>query len=307
MNQSDAPFPRPGPRRRDRVPRLGLAVPAPALALGSMVIVQLGAALSSRLFARVGPAGTAWLRLAWAAVILTALARPRLRGRPRRDLLAAAVLGVASGGLTVCYFEAIARIPLGVATTIEFLGPLGVAFAGSRRARDLLWAVLAGTGVVLLTDGSAGGLDLVGVGLAAAAAACWAAYIVFTQHVGRVFEGLEGLAVSMAVAAVTAAPLGVAQAAGGLTPGVVAAGAGLALLLPVVPYALELAALRRMSARAFGVLMSLEPAISVLVGLAVLAQALRLLQVAAVALVTVASIGATLGDRGPGPDLAALG
>ncbi len=271
---------------------------APGLALASMAFVQVGAAVSQGLFARIGPAGTAWLRLSWAAVVLLAIARPSLRGRTRGDLGAALALGVASAGLTLCFFEAIARIPLGIATTIEFLGPLGVALAGSRRVRDVVWVVLAGAGIALLTEGAGAALDPVGVLYAAVAACCWAAYILLTQRVGRAFPGLGGLAVSLTVAAVVAAPAGLAQAAGALDPGVVAAGAGLALLLPVIPYALELAALRTLSTRVFGVLMSLEPAIGVAVGLVLLGQALGAAQVAAVGLVVLASAGATLADRG---------
>lgn len=163
--------------------------------------------------------------------------------------------------------------------------------------RDVGWVVLAGAGIALLADGGGADLDPVGVLFAAIAGCCWAAYIVLTQRVGQAFAGLGGLALSLTVAAVVAAPVGLAQAAGGLTPGVVAAAAGLALLLPVIPYALELAALRRLSTRSFGVLMSLEPAIGVLVGLAVLGQGLGPGQLAAVVLVVLASAGATWSDR----------
>jgi inner membrane transporter RhtA len=270
------------------------------LAIASMMTIQLGAALSQPLFDRIGPSGLVTLRLVLAAAMLWPLARPRLRGRSRRDLGAAVALGACSGLLTLAFFEAIARIPLGVAVTIEFLGPLGVALAGSRRPRDVVWVVLAGSGVALLTlgDGAGGPLDPAGVAFAGVAACCWAAYILLTKRVGARWAGLQGLAVSLAVAATVTLPTGIA--AGGaelLTPGVLAAGLGLALLMPLLPYACELIALRRLPTALFGVVMSLEPAIAALLGFLILGQHLTALGVAAIAMVSVASAGAALDSR----------
>ncbi len=274
------------------------------LVLGSMSIIQLGAALSEPLFDRLGAAGTVALRLVLAALILWPIARPRLRGRTRADLGAAVALGVCSGLLTLSFFEAIDRIPLGVAVTIEFLGPLGVALAGSRHARDVLWVVLAAGGVALLTlgDGAGEPLDGLGVLLALVAGACWAAYIVLTKRVGSQWQGFEGLAVSMGVAALITLPVGLVDAGAELVvPEVLLIGIGLALLMPLIPYALELVALRRLPTALFGVMMSLEPAIAALLGFLVLSQGLAVSGIVAIALVVVASAGATLSARPDAP------
>jgi inner membrane transporter RhtA len=276
-----------------------------ALAVASMTTIQLGAALSEPLFDRVGAAGTVALRLALAALILWPFARPRLRGRSREDVAAAVALGVCSGLLTLAFFEAIARIPLGVAVTIEFLGPLGVALAGSRRARDVGWVLAAGAGVALLTlgDGAGEPLEAAGVAFALVSAVCWAAYIVLTKRVGARWPGLEGLSVSLVVAALVALPAGVFGAGGDLLAGdLLLAGIGLALLIPLLPYAFELIALRRLPTALFGVIMSLEPAIAALLGFLILDQRLAATGVAAIAMVSVASAGATLTARDPPVD-----
>ena len=230
-----------------------------------MGIIQLGIALSEPLFEQVGPAGVVALRLAVAAAVLWPLTRPSVRGRDRADLRAAIWLGLFCGAQTLAFFAAIDRIPLGVAVTIEFLGPLAVAIAGSRRRLDALWVLLVAAGVAVLTLGQGaggGGLDPAGVALAGAAAAGWAGYIVLTKRVGARWGGLEGLAVSLAVAAVLTLGPGLATAGTALIdPKVLAAGAGLALLAPLAPYALEMLALRRLPAARFGIVMSLEPAI----------------------------------------------
>jgi inner membrane transporter RhtA len=285
------------------LPAAGRA-PGVALALASMTTIQLGAALSEPLFDRVGAAGTVAMRLALAALILLPFARPRLRGRSREDLGGAVALGAVSGLLTLSFFEAIARIPLGVAVTIEFLGPLGVALAGSRHARDVGWVLLAGAGVVLLTlgDGAGEPLDATGVAFAVLAAACWAGYILLTKRVGARWAGFEGLSVSLVVAALVTLPVGVAGGGGELiAPGVLLAGVGLALLV-LLPYAFELVALRRLPTALFGVLMSLEPAIAALLGFLILDQGLAVAGVVAVGMVSVASAGATLSGREPVAD-----
>jgi len=273
-----------------------------ALALASMTTIQLGAALSEPLFDRVGPAGLVALRLALAALVLWPLARPRLRGRKRADIGAAVALGACSGLLTLSFFEAIARIPLGVAVTIEFLGPLGVALAGSRHARDVAWVLLAGAGVALLTLGNGAGepLELAGVAFAAIAAACWAGYILLTKRVGARWAGVEGLSISLGVAALVTLPVGIGGAGAELLePGVVLAGLGLALLIPLLPYVFELVALRRLPTALFGVIMSLEPAIAALLGFLILDQGLAVSGAIAIAMVSVASAGATLGSAQP--------
>ncbi|MBD0669389.1 hypothetical protein BU198_01330 [Streptomyces sp. CBMA156] len=272
-----------------------------------MFLVQTGIALSKPLFGPLGVSGTTFLRLGFAAVILLAVTRPKLRDKRPRDLAAAALLGVASAGMTFLFAAAIDRLPMGTAATIEFLGPLAVALVFARRASHLLWALLAAAGVVLLTllgEGEGGGsLDPVGLLYAFGAAACYAAYILFTDKVGAAFQGFQGLAVSMTVGALALAPFGLGQAWHGLTApdasplALLAAVAGVSLLLPVIPYALEMTALRRMPQRVFSVLVSLEPAVSALVGLVVLGQLLGAPQLAGIGCVVAASVGATLTGR----------
>jgi inner membrane transporter RhtA len=272
------------------------------LVLGAIASVQSGAAIATRLFPDAGPAGTVFLRLGLSAVLLLAFARPRLRGRARADLLWAVAYGAALAAMNGTFYEALVRIPLGVAVTVEFVGPLAVAVWGSRRRLDVLWVVLAATGVVLLTSGGGGQLDLVGVALAAVAGGFWAAYILLAQRVGAVLPGATGLAIALAVGAVLVAPFGIV--AGGsrlLHPDVVGRGAGVALLSSAVPYSLELFALRRMRAAVFGVLMSLEPAMAAVSGLVFLGQSLRLREWLAVGFVMAASIGATTAPRSPAP------
>jgi len=278
-------------------------VPAWSLAVAAMLLVQVGAAFSTNLFASVGPAGTAWLRLTMGALIFLAMRRPRLRGISRRDAVVVVALGVATGLLTTAFLTAVDRIPLGTAVAIEFLGPLGVAVVRSHDRRSLLWPALALVGVLLLTEPWQGDIDLVGVGFAAISGACWATYIVLTQKVGDRFSGLEGLSITIPVAACTAALFGVPQAWGHLTWQVLLAALGLSLLLPVIPFSLELIALRRLTTAAFGTLMALEPAIGVVAGVVILSQVPRPLQVVGVVLVVTAGIGAERnGHRDDGPD-----
>ena len=278
-------------------------VPAWSLAVAAMLSVQLGAAFSTNLFASVGPAGTAWLRLTMGALIFLAMKRPQLRGIDRHDAVVVISLGVATGLLTTAFLSAVDRIPLGTAVAIEFLGPLGVAVARSHDRRSLVWPALALAGVLLLTEPWQGEIDLVGVGFAALSGVCWATYIVLTQKVGDRFTGLEGLSITIPVAAVTSAFFGVPEAWGHLTWQVLGAALGLALLLPVIPFSLELLALRRLTTAAFGTLMALEPALAVLAGLVILGQVPRALQVVGVVLVVTAGVGAERGGhRDDGPD-----
>ncbi len=262
------------------------------MALGSMTCVQLGLALSVPLFGQIGPLGAVWLRLAWAAVILLVAVRPR-PWRFRRPILAAAVgLGVVTAGLTMLFMAAVARLPLGTACALEFLGPLGVAVARGRGRRRLLWPCLAAVGVLVLTHPWQGGASVAGVACALGAAACWAAYILLTQAVGDEAAGLQGLAVSIPVAAVVATLVTGPGIAPALTPHLLLAGLGLALLLPVVPFSLEMYALRRLTTAAFGTLMCLEPALALLAGLVLLGQVPRAWSLAGVAFVVTAGIGA---------------
>jgi inner membrane transporter RhtA len=266
-------------------------------ALCSIFIVQIGAAASTAMFARIGPAGTAWLRLCWAALIFVMVARPRLWAFRRRDLGAAVLLGVVSGGLTLFFFEAIDRIPLATAVAIEFLGPLGVAVLRRSSRWGLVWPPLAFIGVLLVTQPWAGLTDAVGIGYALAAGICWGAYILLTQRIGQRFHGLAGLAVSMPAAALATTPLGLVQAHGHITPVVLLACLGLALFVPVVPYTLELLALRRLDAGTFGTLMSVEPAAAALVGAVMLHQIPGWGQALGIALVTIAAVGAARTGR----------
>jgi inner membrane transporter RhtA len=282
-------------------PRAGArSVPvAVGFVLCSVASLQFGAGFAATLFDDLGPIGTAFVRLSVAAIVLLAVWRPRVRGRARRDVGTALLFGLIVGAMNASIYEAFDRIPLGLAVTIEFVGPLGVAIAGSRRGRDVLWVVLAGGGILLLTrGGGGGGLDALGVVFALCAGTLWAGYILLSQRVGRLFPGGSGLAVAMLVGAVAMAPLGVHQAGDALLhPALLAAGAAVALGSTVIPYSLEMEALRTLPASTFGILMSLEPAAAALSGLVVLGQSLVLREWVAMALVTAASAGATAGAR----------
>lgn len=287
------------------------AIPPQVLLLGGMASVQFGAAFANKLFDQASPAGVVLLRLAFAALLLVAFTRPRLTGRSRADLLAAAGFGLVLGCMNWSFYEAIHRLPLGVAVTVEFLGPLGVAVAGSRKLLDLAWVLLAGGGVALLAlGGTHGGLDRVGLLLAAVAGVLWAAYILLSQRVGSAFTGLDGLAIAMALAAVLMVPVGAVEGGSALLrPGVLFGGFWVAVLSSLIPYSLEIVALRRLATSTFGLLMSLEPAIAALAGMVLLGQQPRLRAVLAIAMVVVASAGTTLeasraarpADRQPAP------
>lgn len=266
------------------------------MAVGSMTMVQIGLALSVPLFGQIGPMGAVWMRLAWAAVILVVVVRPRPWRFRRPILLATVVLGTVTAGVTMLFMASIARLPLGTASALEFLGPLGVAVArggnGQGGRRRLLWPGLAAAGVLMLTHPWQGGGDLLGVLFALGAAACWAAYILLTQAVGDEVAGLQGLAVSIPVAALVSTPFATADLGQVVAPHMLLAGFGLALLLPVIPFSLEMMALRRLNTAAFGTLMCLEPALAVLAGLVLLGQVPQVLSLAGVAFVVMAGLGA---------------
>lgn len=269
-----------------------MKVPAPVLAVSAMLFVQLGAALSTHLFQALTPAGTAWLRLTIAGVILLALTRPPLFRLPWSTLRSTATLGAVTGLLMLMFIEAIARIPLGTAVAIEFLGPLTVAALRSHRPAALFWPALALVGVIGLTQPWVGHLNLVGIGFAAASGVSWGGYILLTHRVGTQLPGLQGLAISLSTAAVVIAPFGLVAAARGLTVPVAAQGLGIAILTPLLPFAFEMLALRRMRVAAFGTLMALEPGIATLLGLLVLVQRPDLLQAIGVVAVIVAGVSA---------------
>ena len=263
------------------------------MTLLAMSCVQLGLAASVGLLDRLGPDGAAALRLGCAGALALLLMRPRPTGLSPRSVAAATTLGVATGSMTLLFMAALARIPLGTASALEFLGPLGVAVARNRDLRRLVWPALALAGVLLLTRPWEGGTDLLGVALALGAAACWAAYILLTQAVGDAVDGLQGLAISLPVAGLVATAVAGPGFVMRLTPHLAVVGLGLALLLPVIPFSLEMLALRRLETAAFGTLMSLEPAIAALVGLVLLHQVPGMPAVAGVALVVLAGAGAT--------------
>ena len=273
------------------------SVPPWALAVAAMLSVQLGSALSVGLISTVGPAGTAWLRLSTGALIFLVLARPPLRAVRRHDVPALLALGITTGLQTIAFLAAIERIPLGTAVAIEFLGPLSVAAVRSHSARALTWPAMALLGVVFLTRPWHGDVNPVGIAFAALAAIGWAAYILLTQRIGDRFAGIGPLSITVTIAAATAAVVGIPQATGHLTLGIVAVAAGLAILLPALPYAFELRALRQMTPTAFGTLMALEPALGVLLGLLVLHQTPATTQVVGILLVVLAGAAAQRGGR----------
>lgn len=273
-------------------------VPPEVMAMGSMFSVQLGAALAVPVMANLGSVATTALRLFWAGVLLAVMVRPRFREMTRHQWFASVGLGIVIALLTLSYFIAISRIPMGPATAIEFLGPLGVALVASRRWLHLILALVAAAGVLCLTrEQSHWSIDTWGLCFAVGAALGWAAYILLMKRVGAVFPGLQGLSVALLVAATVALPLGVAAGHKqfALTP--FFATIGLALLNPLLPYALEMMALRKMSTRAFGIFMSLEPAISAILGYAILAQHLSLRQIGGIGCVVVASVVTALERR----------
>ena len=280
------------------------AVPAPLYVIAGIASTQVGGAIAKTLFDDLGPTGTVLLRTAFAALALALLWRPRVAGRSRDDVLLALAFGVALAAMNLSFYEAIDRIPLGIAVTIEFVGPLAVAIGGSRRALDAVWVVLAAAGILLLARGG-GDVNAAGVGFALLAGACWAAYILLSARTGRAFPGGSGLALAMAFGALLLLPVGVAGGGSALLdPGLLAAGAAVALLASAIPYSLEIAALRRMPTQVFGILLSLEPAMAALAGFVILGEGLRVRDVVAIGLVAAASAGASLmGESRPAPEV----
>jgi len=288
-------------------------VPPSVLVLTGVVSVQVGAGLAARLFTQIPPAAVTALRL-WTAAALMAVAGARplrqslaglVRRRSWRDAAVVAAFGLTLAVMNFSIYQAFARIPLGIAVTIEFLGPLAVAVATSRRLIDLLWVALAGAGVALLTGtgnpaGGSHGTDLAGLAFALLAGASWAAYIILSRATGRRFPGASGLTIAMLVAAALTVPVGIAAGRGALLrPSILATGLAIGLLSSIIPYTLELEALRRVPARVFGIWMSLEPAVAALVGLVMLGEALAVSEWAAIVCVMAACAGAARGSARP--------
>jgi inner membrane transporter RhtA len=262
------------------------------MAVGSMTCVQVGMAAAIGLAHDIGAEGVGWLRLFWAGIIMVLIVRPRRSTFTRSSLLAASALGVVTAGVTLLFMAAAVRLPLGTASALEFLGPLAVAAARTHSRRGLIWPALAAAGVLLLTEPWQGPVEIVGVLCALGAGGCWAAYILLTQHVGDEVSGLNGLAVSLPVAGLTATIFIAPSTLGEMTWQLWLAGIGLAILLPLVPFSLELLALRRLTTAAFGTLMCLEPAIALMVGFTLLDQQPGVLPVIGLCFVVAAGIGA---------------
>ncbi|WP_407986914.1 EamA family transporter [Kitasatospora sp. CMC57] len=280
-------------------------VPGAVLVLAAMAVLHTGSALATELFDSIGPAGTTWLRIAFAAVILLACTGrslvPALRAASRRDLVATALLGAVSAALMLLFSEATARVPLGTATALEFLGPLAVAVAASRRRAELGWLALAAVGVLLLTSPWTGTVSGTGILFGLASAACWALYVIGTAHVGSRFSARHGLALSLTVAAVVSAPFGAPAVAAGFDWGVVAAAAGIAVLMPLLPFLLEMTALQRIGKTTYGTLVGLEPAISLLAGIILISQSPTAVQAGGTVLVVAAGIGAARREQQKSP------
>lgn len=262
------------------------------MAMASMLCVQIGLAVAVGLIDDIGAEGAAWLRLAWAGVLMLVIVRPRPSAFTRSAFWSCVALGVVTAGVTMLFMAALSRIPLGTASALEFLGPLGVAVLHGKGRNRILWPGLAAAGVLLLTEPWTGAVDPIGVAYALSAALCWACYILLTQRVGDEVAGIKGLAVSMPVAGLVgtaaAGPTVIPQ----LTPQLLLIGVGLAILLPVIPFALEMSALRYLSTAAFGTLMALEPAFAMLVGFALLHQIPATAAVIGICLVVAAGVGA---------------
>lgn len=275
-------------------------MPVHGLVLASISSVQVGAAWATTIFHQVGASGACLLRLAAASAVLVVVGRPKVGAFSKRQWIWAVTLGLVLAGMNLTFYHAISRIPLGTAVTIEFIGPLLVALAGSRRARDVIWALLAAAGIVALCHGIASGTNAEGIIFAAIAGLLWAAYILVQAQVGRSFSDGAGLAIAMTAAALVALPFGVASGSSRLVvPGTLAIGVAVGMLSSAIPYSLELRALRSLSTSTFGVLMSLEPAFAALAGAVVIGQAITLRDGVGIGLVCVASLGASLTSRTP--------
>ena len=278
-----------------------LALPPPTiLVLISIASTQLGSAFAKNIIQELGSITTVLLRVGLGAIVLLLIQRPQLKGYTRSNYLVLILFGLGMAAMNLSFYAAIARIPLGVAVTIEFVGPLGVACANSRRILDLLWIFLAGVGIFLLAPVTGSSLDPVGVGLALLAGFFWGTYILLSARVGKTFTDLNGIALmatALAIGTVGLLPLGIVSQSFTVEPKFLAAGLGVAILSSAIPYTFELEALKKLPVRVFGVLMSLEPAIATLLGFIILGETLELRAIVAVALVTLASVGASVFEK----------
>lgn len=291
----------------DRLPRIEpvgvlartlAPIPPPGLVLLAIVSIQLGAAFAIQLFPALGATGTAFLRIALSAALLLLIARPKLDRTLRANVHWVLLYGGMLGGMNLCFYESIARIPLGIAVTIEFLGPLGVAIFTSRRLRDVLWALLALAGVAILTPEIGNDLDPVGILYAVVAGTCWGAFVLLSGRIGRTFEGSSGLAMGMTVAAFILLPFGFTSVETAVVePWLLISIIAVALLSTAIPFTLEFEALKRMPPRTYGILITLEPAVAVSVGAILLGQPFDASTLLAMALVTIAALGVTIFDR----------
>lgn len=289
-----------------RAPEAGLLARAPSggLVLGGIASVQLGGALAVHLFRWVGPTGAVVLRMGTAALVLLVVSPPRLRGRALRGLRLAATFGLVLAGMTLSFYSALHRIPLGIAVSLEFVGPLTVAVAGSRRPVDLVWVALAVAGILALTHGGSEPISGLGVFFALLAGCLWGCYILLSARVGQTFERGAGLTVALCIALLVTLPVGLATAGSHLVePRSLALGAVIGILSSAIPFSFELEALRRIAPPVFGVLMSLEPAMAALAGFLILGQGLSARAVLGIALVVAASVGASLRARRPPTDI----
>lgn len=278
--------------------------PSTGLVVCGIMSVQFGSAIAATIFHSVGPGGVVFLRIAFGSVLLSLIWRPRIRSRTRHELMLAGLFGLVLMAMNMCFYHAIERIPLGVAVTIEFVGPLTVAVIGSRRRADFVWIVLAALGILALMHGDTHSLNMLGVILALVAGGFWGVYILVNARVGKLFETGTGLSLAMCVAAVLAMPIGLVE--GGselLSLHVLLIGGVVGMLSSAIPYSFELEALRRIPTHVFGVLMSIEPAMAALAGFIVLGQALSSRELGGMALVVAASIGSSRRSREPIVDL----
>jgi inner membrane transporter RhtA len=285
-------------------PSLAVAVPAARpqtaavapwiyVVLG-IISVQFGAAIAKQLFDTVGPSGVVFLRTLIGGALFFLLWRPRLRGYSRQDYAIITAYGIVIALMMLSFYAAINRIPLGITVTIAFAGPLGIAVIGSRRMIDVVWVVVAAIGILMLTPLAATNLDPVGLFLAAVSAITWAAFILMSRRVANRFHENAGLAIAMCIAAIVSLPFGLGGAIKVLvSPALLALGVLVALLSSAIPFALEFHALKRLSARVYGLLVSLEPVVAALVGLVVLGEALGGREIAGIALVTIAAAATT--------------
>jgi inner membrane transporter RhtA len=272
--------------------------PSPVLVVGGIASVQFGSATAATLFSDIGPGGAVLLRLLFASILLAVIWRPSVRGHTRDELMLAALFGLILCGMNTCFYQSINRIPLGIAVTVEFVGPLTVAVAGSKRRIDLVWVALAALGIVALMHGSTRSLDALGVIFALIAGCLWGLYILVNARMGTVFQRGNGLSLAMCIGTIAAVPLGLAEGGRNLfVPHTLLLGALVGLLSSAIPYSFELEALRRIATNVFGVLMSIEPAMAALAGFIVLGQALSGRELVGMALVVAASIGASLRAR----------